>query len=273
MLYFVLAALAIVVGGLLLWGRASNRNKAQQLKTADHRSIGELQEMSKEIAAELGPGSYNEQVELRGNIECAAPLISELSESPCVHYRMSIERKYEEQYEHYDQQNDRTELRTRKGSESVASNTRSCPFMLRDDTGAVRVLSDGASIDTEQVLSAFEPEGSMIGGGQLTFGRFSMGIGAGWGTGRRTLGYELKEWALPVGRNVYVLGEVNDEEGELRVSKPHDRANKFIISPKSKQALIQAAEGAVKGFTVGAVIAFVAGAGLFVGGLISLIAR
>ncbi len=270
MIYFVLAGVAAAVGALLLLGRASNRAKARQLKTAQHRSIGELQEMAKEIAAELGPGSYNEQVELRGTIECASPLLSELGETPCVHYRMSVSRKYEEQYEEYDQQQDRSVVRTRKGSETVASNTRSCPFVLRDDSGAAEVLPDGASIDLEKSLSTFEPEANLrtLGGG-MGYGQFRFS-GAAWSSGRQTLGYELQEWVLPVGRSVYVLGEANDEEGRLRIGKPHDKESKFIISPKSKQALIQGAERAVRGFMIGAVVAFVAAGGLLIGGVVSL---
>ncbi len=282
MALIIVGLVALVGAGLLFWGRLASIAKVQQLKTAQHRTAAELAEMAEEVAGELGPGSYNEQVEMRGLIECDNPLVSELSQTPCVYYRMSIYRKYEEQYEEYDQQNERSVIRTRQGRDSIASNTRSCSFTLRDESGRIEVMPDGASIDAEKVLASFEPENRMLGGNgmQLSFGNFRMSMGGGMGMGmgmggggRRTLGYELEEWALPVGRNVYVLGEASDGEGRLALHKPSQRANKFLISPKSKQALIQSNQNKALGFTIGAAIAALAGLGLMVGGLIQAITK
>ncbi len=274
MVLMIIGVIGLVGGGLLLWGRKSAQEKVAQLKTATPRTVAELQEMANEIAKDLGPGSYNEFVEVRGTIECSNPLVSELSGTECVYYRMSVDRKYEEEYEEYDEQEERTVIRTRRSTENVANNTRSVPFLVRDDTGALEVLPDAADVDAEKVLDTFEPENQLMGGGMaLTFGNFSMtmGGGRGWGAGTRTLGYELEEWVLPLGRQVYILGEASDSEGRLAIHKPSDKRKKFIITTRSKQALMQATEKKANLFFYGAIAAFVIGAGLVVGGLVQLV--
>lgn len=276
----VLGVIALIGGGLLLWGRASSLAKAQQLKTVAQRTVSELKQMAKEVAGELGRGSYNEMVGLRGTAECDNPLKSELSGTPCLYYRMSVTQEYEEEYEEWDEQRKARVRRTRRGSRNLASNTRSCPFMLRDDTGAIEVMPDGADIDAERVLSSFEPEQRLLqpGGMMLSFGSFSFamggmghhGMGMGYGgLGSRTLGYRLEEYALPVGRSVYVMGEVSDAEGRLAIQKPSHRSNKFVISTKSKEALVQATQNKALFFLIGAIVSFLAGGGMLVGGIVS----
>lgn len=266
----------LIIFGVILLGagiglfvaRAFALGKVRQLRGATARTAGELREMAAQVAGELGPGSYNEVVEVRGQIACDSPLISELGQQPCVHYRHTITQEYEEVRVTTDDAGNQTQERHRS-SESVASMKRSCPFRILDPTGSIDVLPDGADITAEQSVSRYEPETNMMagGGGMIRFGGFAMQMGSGMmgmGGQRRVLGYRLNEWILPVGRRGFVIGEATDAEGELALRKPSQKGYKFIIASGSKEALLQATEKKGLILLVAAIVCAVAGVALLV---------
>jgi hypothetical protein len=270
--------LVVAVIGVFLW-KAKDRalEKVAQLKGAETKKVGDLQEIAQEIGGEIGGGSFREVVEVRGDARCDSPLASELSNTPCLYYRFEVKQEYEEEYEEYNQQTQRHERRTRRSSRTVASNSRSCPFFLRDDTGEIEVLPDGAEIDTERTLSAFEPEQRLFAGSgtSLTYGGVTLSLGSSArslpGSRSRVLGYRLEEHVLPMNRRLYILGEVNDGEGRLQLRKPEDKAKVFIISTKPKDAIIASAQSSAKMLWGGAIGCYVIGAALVIGGIVQLI--
>jgi hypothetical protein len=218
------------------------------------------------VGKEIGAGSFNQITEVKGIVECTDPLVSELSQTKCVYYRMSVTREYEETYWETDDKGNRMQ-RTRRGSESVAGNTRSVPFLVRDASGAIAVEPDGASFVDEKVFSQFE-QGSERGPARR-FGSFTFDPGFFPQTsGRRTLGYRLEESAIPLGRTIYVLGEAVDSDGRLRVRKPDAKGASFIVSLKTEEQLVQGARSAARGLKIAALIAAVVGvAGIVLGAL------
>jgi hypothetical protein len=102
----------------------------------------------------------------------------------------------------------------------------------------VEIDPEGAPIEGERVLSKFE-QGDV--GPAISIGGFRLSIGA-IGGGRRTIGYKLEEWALPLGARVYALGEARDDGGRLRVAKPSAKGGRFIISVKSEEQLLSSAK-------------------------------
>jgi hypothetical protein len=177
-----------------------------------------------------------------------------------VQYSMRVTREYEEEYWETDSEGRRVR-RTRRGSETVASNSRSVPFFVRDSSGKIRVIPEGASFVAEKSVSRFEPGETH--GDQLRIGSLNIAIGA-LGSGRRTIGYRYEEDLVPVGKDIYVLGEANDRGGALAVSKPERKDAKFIISLKSEEQLVRGAKGAVTGLGIGAIAALAVGAVLVV---------
>jgi hypothetical protein len=269
MVLIIIGIVAFGVGGILLLGRKSALAKAQLIRTTPQRNAGELAEMATAIGGQLGPGAYNEYVSLRGKIECGQPLTSELAGTSCVYYSMSVVREYEEEYTEHDSQQQRDVRKTRTGSDTIASNTRSCAFTLRDATGTIDVLPDNADFDAEQVLSRYDPEHALVGGGRFSFGAFSMVMEAFAHPHRRILGYRLTEKAMPVGRDVLVFGLVSDAEGRVAVHQSPDKSQKFLISPKSREAFLKDTQGAAVGYLVGAIVAAVAGIGLVIAGIVT----
>ncbi|MBU0928345.1 MAG: E3 ubiquitin ligase family protein [Spirochaetes bacterium] len=233
---FLPIGLAAVAAILFFIGRSQGK-KALDIASTETSTAASLATEASDVAAEIGAGSFAKAAEIKGEVECDSPLEAEMSGIPCVWYRSTVVREYEESYTERDS-NGNTRSGTRRGSETVSANERRERFMVRDATGAVEVDPEGAPMDGERVLSRFE-QGDR--GPALSIGGFRLALGA-VGGGRRTIGYKLEEWALPVGARVYVLGEAKDEGGSLRVAKPSAKGGRFIITVKSEEQVLQAAK-------------------------------
>ena len=57
-----------------------------------------------------------------------------------------------------------------------------------------------------------------------------------WADIDETIGYKREEWIIPVGQQLFVQGEVTDEDGHLRLRKPEK--GPFRVSTRSEQELL-----------------------------------
>ena len=73
----------------------------------------------------------------------------------------------------------------------------------------------------------------------------------------RTLGYRYEEAVIPVGREVYVLGQVTDPGGELVMGSPGD--GQLMVSVKSREQLMKEAGSGSKFMQGAAVVCGVLG--------------
>jgi hypothetical protein len=257
----------VVLGIGLVIARSSQSNKLMQIKGTETSKISELNDLTAEVAKEMGAGSFNQIAEVKGRSGCDNPLTSELAHAECVYYSMQVTREYEETYWDTDSNGNRRQ-QTRRGSDSVAHNVRSVPFTVDDGTGKIKILPDGAQIVAEKVFSQFQPGEAH--GGTLSFGGLSFSLGGinFGGGGTRTLGYRYEEEIIPTGRDLYILGEAVDSGGELAIQKPKDKKNKFIVSVKSEEELIR---GTTTTITVLLITGLLAGAGGITVAILSLL--
>ncbi|MCX7031922.1 MAG: E3 ubiquitin ligase family protein [Spirochaetes bacterium] len=271
MIFYVLGGVLVAVAVGLFLGSGSQRRKVYAMKATDTSTAADLRGLADSVAKEIGAGSFNQVTEVKGAVECDSPLTGELSLVPCVHYAMSIRREWEETSWKTDAQGRRTQ-ETNKGSDTVASNTRSVRFRVKDATGAVDVDPSGAKIDGEKAVSTFQP--GEPAGGSLTYKGFSISlpgfVGAG---GRRTLGYRYEETVVPVGVQVYVLGEAVDAGGTLTVKKPVKKDVRFVISVRSEEELVRKAGSAARGLTIAAAVCVVVAGALAVLAFLGIIGR
>jgi hypothetical protein len=258
----ILIAIAIV----LFFVQKNYSTKLQSIRSATSSTIADLQRIAGEIAGEIGSGNLREYVKVRGRIRCDSPLISELKQVPCVHYTMRVVREYEEKHTTRDNEG-KSRTETRRGSETVSSNSQSIPFTLQDRTGELVVNLDGGDIETIQVLNEFRQENSIQSSSSISFGGFTLAIGTGMG-GRRTIGYRYTESILPCDREVLVIGTAADEGGKLTLRKPIQADKKFIISLKSEEELAKSAANAAKGFFYGMIACLAIGLILVIVGLV-----
>lgn len=261
MVFYILGGvLAAVAVGLFL-GSGSQRRRMYAMQATDTSTAADLAGLAESVAKEIGAGSFNQVTEVKGAVECDAPLTGELSGRPCVYYAMAIRREWEETVSKTDSQGRRTQ-ETRTGSDTVASNTRSTRFRVKDATGSIDVDPAGAKIDGEKAVSQFRP-GEPV-GGTLEFGGVRISLPGFGGGGRRTVGYRYEETILPLGAQVYVLGEAVDAGGTLTVRKPAKKDARFLISVRSEEELVRNAGAAARGLSIAAAACAAAGVALAV---------
>jgi hypothetical protein len=160
---------------------------------------------------------------------------------------------------------------THKGSDTVASNTRSTRFRVKDATGSIDVDPAGAKIDGEKVISRFQP--GEPAGGSIEFGGVKISLSSLGGGGRRTIGYRSEETILPIGAHVYVLGEAVDADGALTVKKPAKKDARFLISVRSEEELVRKAGSAARGLSIAAAACAAVGVALAVLAFLGIIGR
>ncbi len=230
----VAIVLAVVAGVLLVIGRVM-AGKAALIAGTETVKAAVIEADAKAVAAEIGGGSFSKYLEVKGTALCDSPLEAEFSGTKCVHYETSVVREYEENYVETDS-GGKSRTGTRRGSETVSSSSRSCPFLVEDISGRIEVDPTGAKFHLETTMSRFEP-----GEGERTVGSYVLRAILAGGGGRRTIGYRFEEKCFPVGRQAYVLGEATDAGGALRVRKPTEKGKRFIVSLKSEEELIRSA--------------------------------
>ncbi|MBN1797043.1 MAG: E3 ubiquitin ligase family protein [Spirochaetales bacterium] len=262
--------IGLVAGAIALFVAYSFQSKKLfQIKSTETSQINELKEISSAVATDIGGGSFNQITEVKGKAVCDNPLTSELAKAKCVYYSMSVTREYEETYWDTDANGNRIQ-QTRRGSDSVAHNTRSTPFYIQDATGNIKVNPDGASFVTEKAYSRFEP--GEVRGTSLRIGGLTINLGSiTQSSQRRTIGYRYEEEIIPLNRVLYVLGEAADASGELCMQKPAKKGSKFIISVKSEEELIRSAKGSMTVLLILSLIAGIGGITLFFLSLFNII--
>jgi len=261
----VIGVILILVAAGLLWSSRSSNKKVAQLSLVQRRTAAELTSLSTSIASELGAGNFREPVELVGSITCADPLVSPLGQRPCVHYQMSVVRRYEEDAWRKDS-NGRRERYTQSGTETVNDESQSRQFMIDDGTGQVLVMPEGADFDElETSVSRFEPgQGESA---TLRFGDFTLSLPSGGGGGRQTLGYQYEEKIVPPGGRVTVIGQATDRNGTLAVVTSPEHP--LTVSHESREEQIESGERGARFKLIAAGAAALLGIVLIVIGIVT----
>jgi len=94
-------------------------------------------------------------VELKGTAESERPLVSYLTERPCVYYAWEVSEHWSRTVtERYTDKDGKTQTRTRResGWKTVAHGGDSQPFYLKDEEGVIRVVPDGAHVEPTKVF-------------------------------------------------------------------------------------------------------------------------
>jgi len=243
--------LALVVSLVVLagaWGVSSWAQRKslgnQALGSVVSLPIAQLREDCASVGQALGPGSFRQEVRIRGNVVCEAPLLSQYSKTLCVSYGFSVTREYEEVLWSRELRGPGLRM-VRRRSETVAGNEVSRPFELDDGTGRILVEPDRATVERTKTYSLFEPW---------------KGAGADG-----TLGYRYEEHCLAVGEEVIVIGEAGDAGGQLALRAPEHSRVPFVIGRgvsdlgQRDQRTVPVLQGVSIGLAAVAVIIFLLG--------------
>jgi len=243
--------------------------------TTETRRLSDLAALVAEVRADLlgdEASGYAEYCELKGTLTSSEPVRGELSGEDVAIYESRVERLLETRHEtrHDD---GRITSEWRKSTESLSSNRREATFFLDDGTGRVRVDIAGAELSLEKVVDRFEPPGAVEREGDgalaLTIGGFSLSVaGVDTRSDRRTVGYRFEERILPLGRDVYALGEVIDTGDGLILRKTAEKEQPFVLSLRSETQLIGASEASARWRKAVGAVAIAVGIALAVIGLL-----
>ncbi|MCS6796087.1 MAG: E3 ubiquitin ligase family protein [Raineya sp.] len=268
----VIAGIVCIAIAIGLWfHRKSQLNKSLNIKYQQTTTAKNIWENYEDIVGTVGQGHYSEIVEVKGIAKCDQPLLADHSRKPVVYYKASVIHEYEVQEQQRDS-NGNVRWVTRRRSETIASNEQSVPFYIDDGSGKTIAVNPAlAEKHTTTSVDRFERE--------LSQGYLNQNRNSHWGMqlinflsnvntyGSRTLGYRLVEECIPVNVRLYVYGEANDRDGELTISKPRDENQNFIVSVKSEEELVQAAESSASLSLVGAIALVIIGAILIILGI------
>jgi len=185
--------------------------------------------------------------EVKGTALCEDPLVSHLLQTRCVHYRYSVEEHYRHT-ETYTDSKGKTQNRTRSGWQSIDSGESAVPFLLRDDTGSLRVDPHRAEIHADCVLRE-----SCGPSHPLYYGK-----GPASAISNSTHERRFIEHAIEIGARLYVMGMAQLRDDLVAPEIAHNsNAELFLISTR-KESQITRKQGIVALFALlfGTVAAF-----------------
>jgi hypothetical protein len=233
MVWFIIGIICLAIAGGLWYASQGQAAKSTAMAVADTHTAQELQAIHERIVGSIGSDAFAEQCEVKGIIECDSPLSAPLSETPCVAYVYKVIREYEEEVTERDEEGNE-EIKVKSGSETMETNDQRVQFWVRDETGRILVDPTNADIDMKKTGERFDDEDDQS-----------------WQVNRRTVGYRKTEQALAVGNQVYVLGCATDVQGQPTMQRhPQDKSARFLISWKTEQELMSAAESGSRNYQI-----------------------
>ncbi|NUN53863.1 MAG: hypothetical protein HUU06_13910, partial [Planctomycetaceae bacterium] len=168
--------------------------------------------------------------EVQGTVECEKPLAAPGQAGDCVWYRFTIVEEYQERTHH-----PRRGSQTRDVSETVLDRQEAVPFLLKDESGSIRVDPEGAHLDGKLVRgSAEDTTGNMV-LPEMTLGG-----------SRRLKGRRREIRLIPVGGPGYVLGRCVERDGVLVLARDELEAKPFVVSCRSERELLAGHELGLK---------------------------
>ncbi len=194
------------------------------------RAVSGTSTMSVAQAAAAAGTLAGSQVEIKGTAEGQPPLTSPATNTPCLYFKHKVEGLNVRMERDVD-----GTMQQHQDWDVVYEEERSTPFVLRDSSGSIWVMPEGAEFVPERTLkNAQGALGYSI--PQQTVGQKVLDTVATVLTSQYDFysRYRTSEWVIPVGRPLYVLGSVQRDGEQARVAAG---GGKFIISAKSEEEL------------------------------------
>ena len=186
--------------------------------------------------------------ELKGTAESDKPLTSYLAESPCVLYRWKVEEHWSRTVTSIGPKGVPT-TRHESGWTTVAKDEQITPFYLKDDTGVIRIIPQGAEIQDKEVFNKTCKHTD-----PLYFSKGPQKEIANSDHERRFI-----ETAIPLHANLYVMGQAREREDIVAAEIAKDKKSPmFLISTRTEK---QISTGLGTGFWVLMILGLLAVAG------------
>ncbi|MEZ4923380.1 MAG: GIDE domain-containing protein [Crocinitomicaceae bacterium] len=262
------AALAVI--GVIVWIiKGKREGTSASLELTDTSSVAEVNEVYQSISGSMGAGSFTHFCEIKGVAHADRPLTSELSNEPVVYYKSIVEHQYEKLENKKDSQGNITKQWV-KHTDVVSDNERWAEgWGVKDSTGFIQIDPAKAKLHTEELMEKFERGDNQNSGLNVKLGGLNINLGGN--NGHKTIGYNYREIGIRMNTDLYVLGDANDRDGVLRMSKPKDGSQPFIVSTKSEDELVSGLGSSIKKLKIGAYVLWGLGAACAVAGLLNVL--
>lgn len=216
----VLPLLSIVLGGLGALGCLVGAFRALRRKR-----------LIDDVPTSRTQGVFIGLAELKGTAESEMPLTSYLAGTRCVQYAWQVDEHWSRTvHETYTDAKGHTHSRTRteSGWTKVAGDSQSIPFYLKDDTGVIRVVPEGATIHSITVFNeTCSPNSDSY-----------YGKGPARGVPNSTHRRRFHETALPLHTMLYVMGQARERKDVVAAEIANDKdAPMFVISTRTEKQL------------------------------------
>jgi hypothetical protein len=175
-------------------------------------------------------GVFIGEVELKGTAECETPLTSFLASVRCVQYAWKIEEHWSRTVvETYtDSKGTHTRTRTESGWKTVDSGGEAAPFYLKDETGVIRIVPEGANIQGNQTFNE-----TCTPANALYYGK-----GPAASVAHSTHRRRFHETALPLHALLYVTGKSRERQDVVSPEIAKDKnSSLFLISVRSEKQI------------------------------------
>ena len=168
--------------------------------------------------------------ELKGQAESENPFNAYLSGTRCVWYAWKIEEHWSKTVTETYTDNKghlQTRTRTETGWKQIDSGGEHTPFYLKDDTGVIRIVPEGADIQAKSVFNETCGRDN-----PLYFNRTSASEIANSTHKRR-----FSETALPLHTVLYVLGQARERQDIVAAEIAKEKHASFVISTRSEKQI------------------------------------
>jgi hypothetical protein len=187
-------------------------------------------------------------VELQGTAEMEQPLTSYLAQIPCVQYDYKVQEHWSRTVvETYSDGKGHmhTRTRTESGWKTVGEGTELSPFYLKDDTGVLRIMPEGAKIEGKEVFDKTVSRND-----PLYFEKCAKGEVAN-STHRR----RFQETAVPLHSELYIVGQARERTDIVAAEIAKDKsAPMFIISTRTEHQVSSGFNGGVWGWSISSLV-------------------
>lgn len=248
---WVIGAILIAVGIALFFYKKKVEAKLLDVKYYDKTDIKSAVELCNSVSSELGSGHYSQMVKVAAKAQSDQPLKGEFSNESCVYFEASVVHEFEKLVERKDE-NGKVHRNWVSGSETVGSTQEGGEFSLNDGTGTVQVDIQGADLTLDNAVNKFNNSAGSV---SFSFGTYQPVSSRN----KRSKGYREIERNIPVGQQLFVLGELNDRNGAPTITISGEKGNPFIVSIKSEEEVIGGLESKAKMVYYGAIACVVIG--------------
>lgn len=273
MVLIIVGAVIALIGVGLWVAKGKSEGKSALLSVTETSTVSEINENFESMRSSMGNGSFTHFCEVKGVAHADNPITSELAKKEVVYYSSKVIHEYEKLEEKRDSNGKVTKSWVKK-SDVVSDNTNWAQgFGVKDNTGFILIDPAKAELHTVQIHSEFErgePNADAI--LKFNIGGVSFGLGDK-NPNRRTIGYKYTEVAIPLNQNLYVIGDANDREGRLQISKPKESRYPFIVSTKSETEIAGDIGSSIKGLKIGAFVCWGLGAAVAIYGVITMFTK